>query len=180
MSALTTFHCISQKATCLMFYGVLNTLQCWMWNTLNYIVANRHYIKKISFALRISSANVTKSAVSCGFGHIDWGSCIWKTSFFVQCGTHLSEGFKHEKIKCNLINCHCDVTLRFIYRQYVSYALFRFRSKFYTSIVFSWRVIINFALWLLEIAKSKNKQKQKRLDFDCLETVDVINNLSFN
>ena len=85
-----------------------------------------------------------------------------------------------KKIKCNLINCHCDVTLRFIYRQYVSYALFRFRSKFYTSIVFSWRVIINFALWLLEIAKSKNKQKQKRLDFDCLETVDVINNLSFN
>ena len=26
----------------------------------------------------------------------------------------------------------------------------------------------------------KKKQKQKRLDFDCLEIVDVINNLSFN
>ena len=28
--------------------------------------------KKWSFPLRISSVNVTKSAVSCGFGHIYW------------------------------------------------------------------------------------------------------------
>ena len=30
--------------------------------------------KKLSFPLRISSVNVTKSAVSCGFGHIYWGN----------------------------------------------------------------------------------------------------------
>ena len=33
------------------------------------------------FPLRISSVNVTKSAVSCGFGHICWGNPHWKTSF---------------------------------------------------------------------------------------------------
>ena len=31
-----------------------------------------HTSQKWSFALRISSLNVTKSAVSCGFGHIYW------------------------------------------------------------------------------------------------------------
>ena len=41
--------------------------------------------KKWSFPLRISSVNVTKSAVSCGFGHIYWKNPQWKTSFFVQC-----------------------------------------------------------------------------------------------
>ena len=30
--------------------------------------------KKLSFPLRISPVNVTKSAVSCGFGHIYWRS----------------------------------------------------------------------------------------------------------
>ena len=35
--------------------------------------ARRHHCtKKWSFPLRISSVNVTKSAVSCGFGHIYW------------------------------------------------------------------------------------------------------------
>ena len=41
--------------------------------------------KKWSFPLRISSVSVTKSAVSCGFGHIWWRNALWKTSFFVQC-----------------------------------------------------------------------------------------------
>ena len=40
--------------------------------------------KKLSFPLRISSINVTKAAVSCGFGHIYWRNTQWKTSFFVQ------------------------------------------------------------------------------------------------
>ena len=31
-----------------------------------------HCTKKWSFPLRISSVNVTKSTVSCGFGHIYW------------------------------------------------------------------------------------------------------------
>ena len=38
--------------------------------------------KKWSFPLRISTVNVTKSAVSCGFGHIHWRNPSWKTSFF--------------------------------------------------------------------------------------------------
>ena len=40
--------------------------------------------KKWSFPLRISSINVTKSAVSCGFGYIYWRNPQWKTSVLVQ------------------------------------------------------------------------------------------------
>ena len=40
--------------------------------------------KKRNFPLRISSVNVTKSAVSCGFGHIYCRNPQWKTSLFVQ------------------------------------------------------------------------------------------------
>ena len=39
--------------------------------------------KKWSFPLRISSANTTKSAGNCGFGHIYWRNPSWTTSFFV-------------------------------------------------------------------------------------------------
>ena len=35
--------------------------------------------KKWSFPLRFSSENVSKSAVSYGFGHIYWGQLLWKT-----------------------------------------------------------------------------------------------------
>ena len=38
-----------------------------------------------SFTLRISWVNVTKSAVSCGFGHIYRRNPEWKTSIFMQC-----------------------------------------------------------------------------------------------
>ena len=38
--------------------------------------------QKWSFLLRISSKNVSKSAVSCGFGHIYWRNPSRKTSFF--------------------------------------------------------------------------------------------------
>ena len=41
--------------------------------------------KKWSFLLKISSVNVTKYAVLCGFDHIYWRKSSWKTSFFVQC-----------------------------------------------------------------------------------------------
>ena len=34
------------------------------------ILISKHCTKNGSFPLRISSINVTKSAVSCGFGHI--------------------------------------------------------------------------------------------------------------
>ena len=40
--------------------------------------------KKWSFSLRISSVNVTKSAVFYGFGHIYWWNPKWKISYFVQ------------------------------------------------------------------------------------------------
>ena len=40
--------------------------------------------KKWSFSLRICLVYVSKSAVSCGFGHINWRNPKWKTSFFVQ------------------------------------------------------------------------------------------------
>ena len=38
--------------------------------------------KEWSFQLRISSVNLAKSAVSCGFHHICWRNPQWKTSFF--------------------------------------------------------------------------------------------------
>ena len=40
--------------------------------------------KKWSFPLKIAPVIVTKSAVSCGFGHIYWRNPKWKTSFFVH------------------------------------------------------------------------------------------------
>ena len=41
--------------------------------------------KKWNFPLRISTVNMTKSADSCGPGHIYWRDPKWKVSFFVQC-----------------------------------------------------------------------------------------------
>ena len=41
--------------------------------------------QKWSFSLRISSVNMAKSAVSCGFCHSYWRNPWWKTSFFLQC-----------------------------------------------------------------------------------------------
>ena len=41
--------------------------------------------EKWSFPLRTSSVNVTKSAVSCVFGHIYWRNPSWKTSFCKHC-----------------------------------------------------------------------------------------------
>ena len=42
--------------------------------TLTIVYVSRHVTlhKKWSFPLKISSVNVTKSAISCGFGHIYW------------------------------------------------------------------------------------------------------------
>ena len=40
--------------------------------------------KKWSVPLRFSSVNMTKSAVSCGFGRIYWRNPQWKISCFVQ------------------------------------------------------------------------------------------------
>ena len=46
---------------------------------------NLFRIAQQGFLLQISSANVTKSAGDCGFGHIYWSNLQWKASFFVQC-----------------------------------------------------------------------------------------------
>ena len=40
--------------------------------------------KKWNFPLTIFSVNVTKSAVSCGFGHIYWRNHWRKSSFFAH------------------------------------------------------------------------------------------------
>ena len=42
---------------------------------------SRHTAQRVIFALRVSSVNVTKSSVSCGFGHIWCRNPLWKTSF---------------------------------------------------------------------------------------------------
>ena len=47
-----------------------------------------HYTKNKSFPLTISSVNVAKSVVSCGFDHIYWRHLQWKTSNFVQWHSH--------------------------------------------------------------------------------------------
>ena len=49
-----------------------------------FFYSSRSFHKKQSFPLRISSVNMTKSAVSRGLGHIYWRNPQWKTSFFVQ------------------------------------------------------------------------------------------------
>ena len=41
--------------------------------------------KRLSFSLRISPVNVTKSTVSCGFVNTYWRNSWRKTSYFVQC-----------------------------------------------------------------------------------------------
>ena len=54
--------------------------------------------KKWSFQLRISSINVTKSVVSCGFGHIYWRTLKWKTSFF--CAVLKEENYIRYRYVC--------------------------------------------------------------------------------
>ena len=67
------------------FYSVINTKD-FIRNDSN---EDEKLHKKWSFPLRISPINVTKSTVSCGFGHIYWRNPQWKTSFFVHCHTSL-------------------------------------------------------------------------------------------
>ena len=55
--------------------------------------------KKWSFPLRVSSVNVTKSAVSCGFGHIYWKNPWWKLLFFVLCKYGLKVFWWENKIR---------------------------------------------------------------------------------
>ena len=82
----------SWEALFLVFLLLTLTAECWLRNLLLYshwadISAHSEIYplhKKWSFPCRISSVNVTKSAVFCGFGHIYWRKPSWKTSFFLQ------------------------------------------------------------------------------------------------
>ena len=56
-----------------------NSWDSWEWH---------HWKQKWSFPLRISSVNVTKSTVYCGFDHIYWRNPQLKTWFFLQCTDH--------------------------------------------------------------------------------------------
>ena len=56
-----------------------------IWFSLHIFVDLITLHKKWSFPLMISSVNVTKSAVSWGFGHIYGRNPQWKASFFLQC-----------------------------------------------------------------------------------------------
>ena len=57
-----------------------NGILTWNWLTMVFKKKIALY-EKWNFPLRISSANVTKSTVSCGFSHIYWRNPKWKTSF---------------------------------------------------------------------------------------------------
>ena len=59
------------------FYTIMTGQVTDSWNQEQFV----SLYKKWSFPFRISSVNVTKSAVSCGFGHIYWRNPEWKTSF---------------------------------------------------------------------------------------------------
>ena len=48
--------------------------------------------QKWSFPLTIFSVNVTKSAVSYGFGHIYWINTYWKASFFCAANVIIFQG----------------------------------------------------------------------------------------
>ena len=60
--------------------------------------------KQWSFPWRISSVNLTKSAVSCGFGYIYWTSPSWKTSFLCSGSCAFLSLFQWKKESC----FHCD------------------------------------------------------------------------
>ena len=51
--------------------------------------------------MKFSPVNVTKSAVSGGFGHIYWRNPYWKTSFFVQCLLILKKRPWHRRFPVN-------------------------------------------------------------------------------
>ena len=50
----------------------------------SYWINDKSLQKKWSFLIRISSGNVTKSTLSCGFDHIYWRNPLWETWFFVH------------------------------------------------------------------------------------------------
>ena len=70
-----------------------------------------HCTKIWHFLLSISSVNVTKSAVSCGFGHTYWRNLWWKASFFVPWNkmlfTTLQDTQMHIEISIKISKWEC-------------------------------------------------------------------------
>ena len=104
---------IQEKSGKLQTTKALNSNSFWVvqysylpWNSLH---------KKWSFPLRISSGNVTKSAVSSGFGHIYYRNPYWKTSFlcsdwsskswtkYLEQSKEMQENWLREKMQKNLL-----------------------------------------------------------------------------
>ena len=91
--SLLIFQIYSTKSCNMVFYEnlVLWEIKIYVINQDIYFLTHVNRTKifplheKWSFPLKIFSLNVTKFAVSYGFGHIYWGNPYWKTSFFVQC-----------------------------------------------------------------------------------------------
>ena len=60
--------------------------------------------KKWSFPLRISSINVTESAVSCEFSHIYWRNSEQKTSIFLSCESSFQLLNNHASNWCRIMS----------------------------------------------------------------------------
>ena len=60
--------------------------------------------KKWSFPLRISSINVTESAVSCEFSHIYWRNPEQKTSIFLSCESSFQLLNNHASNWCRIMS----------------------------------------------------------------------------
>ena len=90
---LRTLRKILQKLlTAWIFSQKRSVLDIWLGSEHESVSISSTLHKKWSFPLRIFLVNMTKCAVSCGFGHIYWRNTWWKTSFFVQC--NLYNGFR--------------------------------------------------------------------------------------
>ena len=62
------------------FKNICNVIKLWCMRHLS-LEGKTTLHKKCNFLWKISSVIVTKSAVSCGFGHIYWRNAWWKCSF---------------------------------------------------------------------------------------------------
>ena len=85
-TSLTSFRCL--LLTLNSFHTLFWSFNCWLWTSkyrlgCNYSISflRLYCTKKWSFPLMTSSVNVTKSTVSCRFGHIYSRSPQWKIIF---------------------------------------------------------------------------------------------------
>ena len=111
--------------------------------------------KKWSFPLRISSVNVSKSTVSCRFGHIYWRNPQWKTSFFcaVSC-------FRRHDCLRHFIVTLCE---REMFQEICSYPYigldeevsFMLFIKLSLYLMLLWKICIKLLLWAFFFLRSR-------------------------